>query len=80
MTDTSALPWPDLALPNWRKTYASLHMCHGGDCRDSRGANGRAPMLYGFGQNNALPRTTVPILNPNMLSGAYAAGAQNINR
>lgn len=41
---------------------------------------GARQYLYGFGQNKALPRTTVPILNPSVLGGAYAAGAENVNR
>lgn len=36
--------------------------------------------IQGPGQANALPRTTVPIANPTVLGGAYAAGAANANR
>lgn len=36
--------------------------------------------IQGPGQSNALPRSTVPILDPNLLGGAYAAGASNANR
>lgn len=36
--------------------------------------------IQGPGQGKALPRSSVPIVNSNVLGGAYAAGAANANR
>jgi hypothetical protein len=44
------------------------------------GRFGARQYVQGLGQHNALPRTIVPITNPNVLGGAYAAGAENSNR
>lgn len=41
---------------------------------------GMRAYIAGPGQANVLPRTTVPILNPNVLGGAYGAGVPNVNR